>query len=114
NEAYYKNLAGGILEAFGRLFKYELRLYVAPCLNQNNDELTTTENFAPEPHLKHLYSYLYDNQYIKSLNRVNRDYLCIHSHEVLDEIKNGRTDWEHKVPDKVKDIIKNNKLLNYT
>lgn len=113
NESYYKNLAGGILEAFGRLFKYELRLYVAPCLNKDNDELTSTENFAPEQHLKHLYSYLYDNLYITSLNRVNRDYLCIHSHNVLNEIKSGKTEWEEKVPDKVKQIIKTNKLLNY-
>lgn len=112
NEKYYSDLPGGILEAFGRLFKYELRLYVAPCLNEKTNELTTTEDFTPEDHLKHLYRYLYDNQFITSLNTVNKDYLCIHSHEVLKEIQSGKSGWEEKVPEKVKEVIKNGKLLN--
>ena len=112
NEKYYENLPGGILEAFGRLFKYELRLYVAPCLNEETDILTTTKTFEPAEHLKHLYSYLRDNKFISSLNTVNKDYLCIHSHEVLDEIKNGNKDWENKVPNEVKEVIRKGNLLN--
>ena len=112
NEKYYENLPGGILEAFGRLFKYDLRLYVSPCLSDDCDDLTTTENFQPEEHLIHLYHYLKDNKFICSLNTINNDYLHIHSHQVLDDIKKGNTDWEDKVPVAVKDIIKENKLLN--
>jgi len=112
NEMYYENLPGGILEAFGRLFKYDLRLYVSPCNDIESNQLTTTENFEPEQHLKHLYQYLHENKFITSLNTVNEEYLCIHSHEVLEEIKNGKTDWENKVPDKVKEVIKKNQLFN--
>lgn len=112
-ERYYKNLAGGILEAFGRLFKYELCLYVAPCLNSDSGELTDTENFEPEENLKHLYKHLKDNNFIRSLNTINTEYLSIHSHKVLEEIKSGNKKWENKVPDKVKEIIKANKLLNH-
>ena len=106
NEEYYEDLPGGILEAFGRLFKYDLRLYVAPCLNKENDELTTVENFEPETHLSNLYHHLRENNHIRSLNSVNKDYLCIHSHEVLEEIQCGSCEWEDKVPTKVRDIIK--------
>ncbi|RDH84020.1 MAG: nicotinate-nucleotide adenylyltransferase [endosymbiont of Galathealinum brachiosum] len=113
NEHYYENLPGGILEAFGRLFKYELRLYVSPCCKNNDiNDLTTTDNFEPEENLKHLYHYLVDNKFISPLNTVNRDFLCIHSHEVLEEIKNGHNNWETKVPEKVKALIKDKKLLN--
>jgi len=115
NEKYYRNLPGGILEAFGRLFKYDLRLYVSPCLNRNDndcDGLTTLENFTPEQHLKHLYLYLCENKFISPLNTINKNYLCIHSHEVLEEIKNGKKGWEEKVPEKVKEVIKKNGLFN--
>lgn len=110
-ETYYTNLAGGILEAFGRLFKYELSLYVAPCNNEESNSLTTTDNFEPEDNLKHLYKHLQDNNFIRSLNTVNPDYLHIHSHKVLDEIKNNNKQWENKVPEKVKEVIKNQKLF---
>jgi len=111
NEKYYENLPGGILEAFGRLFKYELKLYVSPCTGDN--ELVTAETFSPEKHLKNLYAYLYENKFITALNTVNTDYLCIHSHKVLEEIKNGTSGWESKVPDKVQQVIKERKLFNY-
>ena len=106
NEKYYENLPGGILEAFGRLFKYDLRLYVSPTIDSENDELITTDNFTPEENLKHLYQYLCDNRLISPLNTVNKDYLTIHSHKVLEDINNGGSDWESKVPEKVKEVIK--------
>ena len=111
-EKYYEDLPGGILEAFGRLFKYDLRLYVSPCNNKDSKQLTTTDNFAPEQHLKNLYQYLLVNRFVSSLDTVNESYLCIHSHEVLEEIKKGSGDWENKVPEKVKEVIKENKLFN--
>lgn len=111
NEDYYEDLPGGILEAFGRLFKYDLKLYVAPCLTANSDELTTTENFEPAENLRHLYRYLYENNHITSLNSINKDYLCIHSHEVLNEIECGSCEWEVKVPEQVRDMIRQQKKL---
>lgn len=109
NEEYYDDLPGGILEAFGRLFKYDLRLYVAPCLDKDNDTLTTTDNFEPAKHLSHLYHHLCENGHITPLNTVNKDYLCIHSHEVLKEIQCGSCEWEDKVPEQVKTMIKQQK-----
>ena len=112
NEKYYDNLPGGILEAFGRLFKYDLRLYVSPCNNLETNKLTNTDNFEPEQNLKHLYHYLLENSFISSLNTVNEEFLCIHSHEVLEDIKNGHSEWESKVPEKVKKVIKERKLFD--
>ncbi len=105
NEKYYAELPGGILESFGRLFKYKLRLYVSPAINSDTEELITADDFIPENHLKHLYAYLYDNKFISPLNTINKDFLCINSPDVLEEIKNGHLEWENKVPDKVKEVI---------
>ena len=111
DETYYENLPGGILEAFGRLFKYDLRLYVSPCIEGECDEFTTTDNYQPKEHLIHLYKYLLENNYISSLNTIDKNYLKIHSHKVLEEIKNGDSAWEDKVPTIVKNVIKKKNLF---
>lgn len=110
DENYYENLPGGILEAFGRLFKYDLKLYVSPCLEDG--KLITTEEYLPGKHLEHLYKYLIANKFIYALNTINPDYLCIHSEKVLEQIKSGNRDWESKVPEKVKSVINEQKLFN--
>jgi len=111
DEKYYENLPGGILEAFGRLFKYDLRLYVSPCIEGECDEFTTTDNYLPKEHLIHLYKYLLENKFISPLNNINKSYLTIQSHEVLQEIKCGDSSWEDKVPEIVKDVIKKRNLF---
>jgi len=112
NESYYENLPGGILEAFGRLFKYDLQLYVSPSIDKSNNELINTDNYSPQKNLTHLYKYLCENNLISALNTINCDYLNIHSNEVLDEIKSGNPSWEEKVPATVKDVIKSRKLFH--
>ena len=42
DESNYADLAGGILESFGRLFKNELKLFVYPMLR--DDEVVTVDN----------------------------------------------------------------------
>src|SRR5580692_11865283 len=44
NEQYYAELEGGILEAFGKLFTKDLRIYVYPLLDQDTRQLHTVEN----------------------------------------------------------------------
>ena len=44
NENYYTELEGGILEAFGRLFTKDLRLYVYPLRDHVTGQLKTVEN----------------------------------------------------------------------
>src|SRR6187401_470085 len=44
SEQYYSGLEGGILEAFGRLFTKDLRIYVYPLLNQVSGTLSTAHN----------------------------------------------------------------------
>jgi hypothetical protein len=111
NEKYYESLPGGILESFGRLFRYQLRLYVSPGIDDDSGNLITAETFQPQPHLRHLYDYLFDNGFISALNNINQEYLCIHSPEVLEEIRNGEKEWEDKVPEQVRQVIQQHHLF---
>lgn len=113
NEQAYKKLPGGILESFGRLFNHGLRLYVCPIIDAATDQLTGIHELQVDPHLKHLYSYLLDNAYVKALDTVKREYLSIHSHDVLDMIRKGSADWEAMVPAQVAGIIKAKKLFHW-
>jgi len=113
DEKSYKDLPGGILESFGRLFNHGLRLYVCPIIDAATEQLTGIHELALEPHLKHLYAYLLENGNIKALDTVKREYLSIHSHAVLDMIRNGSADWEAMVPAQVADIIKAKKLFHW-
>lgn len=43
-EKHYKDLDGGILEGFGRLLKFDLRIYVYPTLDTKTGQVVTAEN----------------------------------------------------------------------
>jgi hypothetical protein len=111
DEKYYTGLAGGILESFGRLFKYDLRLYVSPCLDTDRSTHISVENYQPPTHLKHLFAYLYDNGYIKSLQGIRPELLSIFSHEILAKIRTGQSDWENSVPPVVAEMIREKHLF---
>ncbi|HID50328.1 MAG TPA: TonB-dependent receptor [Chromatiales bacterium] len=106
NEKYYENLPGGILEAFGRLFKHDLRLYVCPELERKSGKQLDVYTMQVEPHLYHLYAYLLENDFVKALDTVEKEYLAIYSHEVLDKIQAGDPGWEDMVPPEVVKTIK--------
>ena len=43
DEMYYSDLDGGILEAFGRLLKHNVRIYVYPALDNHTGELIAAD-----------------------------------------------------------------------
>ena len=112
NVDYYQDLEGGILEAFGRLFRNDLRLYACPALNQDTGELTTVHDLFVDKHLRHLYMHLLESGYIRELVAVDKSQLSIFSHTVLDKIRKGESDWEDMVPDKVAKIIRDKGLFH--
>ncbi|MFV1982002.1 MAG: TonB-dependent receptor [Thiohalomonadales bacterium] len=114
NEKYYENLPGGILESFGRLFKQDLRLYVCPQLDKESNKLIGINELQIEAHLRHLYAYLLENNYLRDLNTINPDYLKIQSDKILNMIQNNSPGWEDAVPHQVADMIKKNHYFNWS
>ncbi len=113
DEKYYADLAGGILESFGRMFKHDLKLYVYPLLDQANGQLVTLANHQVPSHLRHLYAYLMENDFMEDIRGFKREYLPIFSREVLRKLREGDSDWEHMVPAEVARIIKQRQLFRW-
>ena len=110
-EKYYSDLEGGILESFGRLFKNGLRLYIYPYQDPASGSILTAGNLRVASHLRHLYAYLLENQFILGLRDYDERFLSIFSRDALAKIKAGDPAWEEMVPPQVARIIKERKLL---
>jgi hypothetical protein len=140
NEQYYDNLAGGILEACGRLFKENTRMYVYPmkgsgynrylaeqagkgaiasaeaapqALPMPGEWLITAQNLQVKIHLRNLYAYLLENHYIEPLLGFHPENLGIFSRDVLKKIADGDPAWEKLVPAQAAAIIKERHLWGY-
>ena len=112
DENYYDNLDGGILEAFGRLFRNDMRLYVCPKIDEGGEGLLTVGNLQVKENLRHLYRHLIENDYLRDLDAINSDYLLIESEEVLNKIRIGDASWQEMVPEKVVSIINERGLFS--
>ena len=112
-EQYYSGLEGGILEAFGRLFTKNLRIYVYPLLDQATQELVTSENIHMPDELKNLYRHLVDRGRIRQLDNFDRSVLHIFSRDVLRRIKEQDASWEEMVPPEIAETIKARRFFGW-
>ena len=62
NEKYYRNLNGGMLEAFGILFTRDLKIYVYPSKPSKDAPVMTLDSMPVHPRLRPLYDYLMSNK----------------------------------------------------
>lgn len=113
DEKYYRNLNGGILEAFGILFSRDLKILLYPWKDQKSGDLWTTNTSPIHPRLQPLFNYLTFNKKIVDIEDYNEEVLSIFSTEAFKRIKSGEGGWEHMVPDFVDRIIKENCLFGY-
>jgi len=110
-EKYYVDLAGGILESFGRMFRNDLKLYVYPLLEPKNGSLISATNLRVAPNLRHLHAYLMENRCIESLRDYDEKCLPIFSRDVLSKLRSGDKSWEESVPPEVAQIIRERNLF---
>ena len=112
NEKYYRNLNGGVLEAFGILFTRDLKIYLYPATEEGG-VLYNSKNVKIHPRLRPIYDYLMFNKRIVDLEKYLPNVLSIHSVDVLKKIRKGKSGWENDVPTYVDVIIKENGLFGY-
>jgi hypothetical protein len=112
DEKYYGDLDGGILEAFGRMFKNDLKLYIYPVAEP--DGLATARALQVVPHLRHLHAHLLENRFVEDLENCRPEYLRIFAREILDQIRSGDARWETCVPEPVVRRIKERRLFGWT
>src|SRR5262249_52467197 len=111
DEKYYADLAGGVLESFGRLFKHDTRLYVYPLKDQRSGELATVENLPVAPELRKLYGHLVERGNILAIDGYDPECLSIFSRDVARRIQAGDPTWETEVPPEISEVIKRRGLF---
>lgn len=113
DEKYYADLPGGILEAFGRLFKARVQLLVYPYRDPVTAELTTVENLPVPGKIMHLYRHLVENRLIVPITKFNSARVNAFPHDVQRKIEEGDPSWEEFVPANVAKLIKKHRYFGY-
>ena len=113
DEKYYRHLSGGILEAFGKLFFKDLRVYLYPMLQNDGESLTTSENLKVHPRMKELYKFFKYNGKVVDITDYDSSILTVFSRTVLKMIAEGEDGWEGMLPEGVAKIIKEKSLFGY-
>jgi hypothetical protein len=138
DEKYYSNLEGGILEAFGRMFKNSVKLYVYPMWVSEYERylaasapvpavasaapaipgvansaaaLVDADNIKIDGRVADLYEHICKNRLVTSVTGFDPDVLHIYSRDVLNKIRGGDASWETLVPPKVAEGIKRRGLF---
>jgi hypothetical protein len=113
-ESYYSNLEGGILEAFGKLFTKNLRIYVYPLRDPATGRLRTVETANIPEKLCNLYKHLKEHGRIRQMDNFDESVLHIFSRDVLRRIKEEDACWESMVPQEIAEMIKRRRFFGYT
>ncbi|MFC6877161.1 TonB-dependent receptor [Flavobacterium myungsuense] len=112
DEKYYRHLSGGILEAFGKLFYRDLKVFLYPMIDENGD-IITSENLKVHPRMKELYKFFKFNGKVIDIVDYNPKFLKVFSREVLKMINQGKLGWENMLPQGVAELIKKDHLFGY-
>ena len=120
NEKYYTDLKGGILEAFGKLFVNNMKLYIFPTIpsvsiktREATGKLLTSKDIRLSDEEEDLYRYLVKSKKIIDITDVRKEWLYIDSANVLRMIREGESGWEKMVPNYVEKAIKEKGLFGY-
>lgn len=113
DDRYYTDLKGGTLEAFGKLFPKNLKVYLYPYKNQETGELTDSDNLLVPKKMHELYKYFKHNGKFVDIKDYKLDYLDIFAHKVFEMIAAGKEGWEKMLPDNTAQMIKNENLFDY-
>lgn len=105
-EKWSMDLAGGILESFGRLFKHRVQLYVYPWHNTHSMELVTAENFKAPPAWGHFYRHLLENKRVLPVGVGDPGLLANTGRKVMRMIDSGDENWKQWVPEEAHETVR--------
>ena len=135
-EDYYANLEGGILEAFGKLFKDNVKIYAYPIELKNfqryreqmkvgdnfetatdEDGLVTIDNLLVARNLRNLYKYIRENNFLENINNCDRENMNLFSRDVfklvLSGVTGGKTVYQNAYATLSKKIIYGKNRFQY-
>jgi hypothetical protein len=109
----YADLAGGALEAIGRLFRNDVKLYVYPTFDPASGRPVTLDTLDLPVPMNHLYRFLLHDERVAGLECSDPSILGIRTEDVLARLQSGDPGWETAVPAAVAAIIKERRLFGY-
>jgi hypothetical protein len=112
DEKYYRHLSGGILEAFGKLFYRDLKVYLYP-MKDEDGVIINSENLKVHPRMKELYKFFKFNGKVVDIADFEEKNLEIFSRKVLKMINENEEGWEEMLPEGIPNIIKEHNLFGY-
>jgi hypothetical protein len=111
DEKYYRHISGGILEAFGKLFYKDLKIYMYPYKEEETNQFIDSENLKVHPRMKELYKFFKNNGRVVDIVDFDPNILHIFSRTVLKMIKDGEDGWEDMLPTGIAEVIKEKRLF---
>src|SRR5690606_30017622 len=111
DEKYYRHLSGGILEAFGKLFFKDLKVYLYPMKDPDTGQILTSNNVKVHPRMKELYKFFKYNGKVMDIVDYDPDVMHIFSRDVLKKITDGVPGWEKELPEGIAEMIKEKRLF---
>lgn len=111
DKRFYKNLKGGILEAVGKMFPKNMKLYIYPTVRKGSGEMVTSDNIVMDDDVRYLYNYLKANRFILDVKSSMAGQLHVKAKEVLKMIREENPKWEKFVPMDVATVIKEKRLF---
>ncbi len=110
---FYTHLKGGILEAFGKLFTENLKVYLYPGRQKQTHKILTSSNMPVEDDVRFLYQHLLNSGLIIDIKNYRKEILPFFSYKVLAKLNANDPEWEDMVPKYVSSFIKNKNLFGY-
>jgi len=98
NERWYMDLEGGLMEAFGRLFRNQVRLYVYPAGDPMTGKVRHARNARVSRAQQHLLNYLFDTGCVHEIPNGLDDHIFQTSADVRQMIQNRDDRWRTLVP----------------
>ncbi len=111
DEKYYRDISGGILEAFGKLFYKDLKIYMYPYKDTETGKYINSGNLKVHPRIKELYKFFKVNGRLVDIEDFNTEILSIFSRKVLKMIQEGQNGWQEMLPTGISDIIEEKRLF---
>lgn len=106
----YSNVDGGILAAFGQLFRENVNVYLYPYKEEGEKPLINSQTLPIPSEYQHLYQHILKANKLQDIKGFNADLLHIYSRKVLKMITSGEKGWEELVPSEIAKTI-NDKCL---
>ncbi|MEK9517692.1 MAG: TonB-dependent receptor, partial [Flavobacteriaceae bacterium] len=113
DEQYYKDVKGGILEAFGKMFHNNLKVYLYPMKHPETGEIVNSNNLKLHPRMKDFYKFFKYNGKVVDIFDYESEYLSIFSREILTNIKEGKNGWKNQLPEGIAEMIMKNKMFGW-